>query len=333
MSDLKTDSPQQTTTSSSNAGAPHPPTATDAHAARAAHAPRAKRGATLLCFGELLWDFLPDGLFPGGAPFNVAYHLHQHGLDARILTAVGRDILGEEFLRRIKAWGLPTDTIARHQELPTGYVRAELSASGEARYAFADNVAWDQIPINDEAQHAAMHARGAVFGSLALRSISNRNSLERLLAILPADAWRVFDVNLRAPHDDLELVDRLAPKATLVKLNAAEAARLARDAADETPGREEADARTLAARWGLRRLCITCGARGAGLLHEGQWHYEPGRPVAVADTVGAGDSFLAALLAALLEGETPQRALAQAARLGEWVASQRGATPSYANRR
>jgi len=295
---------------------------------------------TLLCFGELLWDFLPDGLFPGGAPFNVAYHLHQHGLDARIITAVGGDILGEEFLRRIRAWGLPTDTITEHAEFPTGYGRVELSATGEARYAFASNTAWDHILINEAAQCAAANARGIVFGSLALRSPANRDALDQVLAALPADAWRIFDVNLRPPHDDLPLVNSLALQATLIKLNAAEAARLARNG-PEIPGSEEADARALAARWSKnsntaanagaeKTICLTCAERGAGLLHNGHWYFEQGRPVSVADTVGAGDSFLAALLAALLvEGKPPADALAAAARIGEWVATQRGATPRY----
>jgi len=300
---------------------------------------------TLLCFGELLWDFLPDGLFPGGAPFNVAYHLHQHGLDAQIITAVGRDILGEEFLRRIRAWGLPTDTLTEHAELPTGYGRVELSPTGEAHYAFANNTAWDHILINAAAQRAATHAHALVFGSLALRSSANHSALDQLLAALPADAWRVFDVNLRPPHDDLPLVDTLAPRATLIKLNAAEAARLARGG-PEIPGNEEADARALAARWNAgasaapksgeatsaqKTICLTCAERGAGLLHNGHWYFEKGRPVTVADTVGAGDSFLAALLAALLvERKPPADALASAARVGEWVATQRGATPRYA---
>jgi len=299
---------------------------------------------TLLCFGELLWDFLPDGLFPGGAPFNVAYHLHQHGLDARIVTAVGRDILGEEFLRRIRTWGLPTDTITEHAEFPTGYGRVELSPTGEARYAFANNTAWDHILINAAAQCAATHAHGIVFGSLALRSPENRTALDQLLAALPANAWRVFDVNLRPPHDDLALVNSLAPRATLIKLNAAEAAQLARGGS-EIPGNEEADAHALAARWSTsadadsksgettnaqKTICLTCAERGAGLLHEGHWYFEEGRPVTVADTVGAGDSFLAALLATLLiEGKPPAVALVAAARIGEWVATQRGATPCY----
>ena len=284
---------------------------------------------TILCFGEILWDFLPAGLFPGGAPFNVAYHLHRHGADVKLVSAVGRDLLGDELLRRIKAWGLSTDTIALHQGLPTGYVRAELSAQGDATYDITTSVAWDQIVTDQDSLQPAMSARALVFGSLSQRSVFNRAALDRLLATLPAEAWRVFDVNLRPPHDDLPLVRELAGKSTLLKLTAAAAARLV-DGGEETAGREEADARALAHQFGPDTVCITAGARGAGLLRGGQWHWEPGREATVADTVGAGDSFLASLLSGLIAGRLADAAcLRHATRLGEWVASQRGATPDY----
>jgi fructokinase len=284
--------------------------------------------SVVLCFGEILWDFLPDGLFPGGAPLNVAYHLKNLGADARVVSAVGRDLLGDELLRRLRAWHLDVAGIARHQGLPTGYVRATLSARGDATFEIVSSVAWDQIPTNEDVIRAAVRARACVFGSLAQRSRVNRATLERLLAVLPADALRVFDVNLRPPHDDLPLVRDLARKATLLKLNAAEAARLASDEA-ETPGREETHARALAAQAGCATVCVTAGARGAGLLSEGRWLWEPAQPVAVADTVGAGDAFLAALVAHRLAGAPAEESLTRACRLGEWVASRRGATPAY----
>ncbi|HEY0947455.1 MAG TPA: PfkB family carbohydrate kinase, partial [Opitutaceae bacterium] len=234
----------------------------------------------VLCFGEILWDFLPDGLFPGGAPFNVAYHLHQHGIDTRLVSAVGRDVLGDELLRRLGQWGLSTGLVTRDHALPTGIVRANISPKGDATYEIVTRVAWDEIFITEDAVHAAAPARAVVFGSLAQRSPFNRNSLERLLDALPDDALRVFDVNLRPPHDDLVLVRDLATRATVLKLNAAEAARIA-TGGPETPGREEADARALAAATGCACVCVTAGERGAGLLRGEAWHWEPGRPVPV----------------------------------------------------
>jgi fructokinase len=281
-----------------------------------------------LCLGEILWDFLPDGLFPGGASLNAAYHMHHHGVNARVVSAVGRDGLGDELLRRCTSWGLATDGIARLGDAPTGHVRVAIGSNGDARFDIVTNVAWDKIPVTEANLRAATQADAFVYGSLAQRSAPNRITFTRLLAALPKRALRVFDANLRPPYDDLELVRELARKATLWKVNATEAARLANES--ESPGREEIHARLLAETSGCGFVVVTAGARGAGMLRDGRWLWEPGRPMQVADTVGAGDAFVASLVAHLLQGKMPdEEVLSRACRLGEWVASQRGATPVY----
>ena len=280
-----------------------------------------------ICFGEILWDFLPDGIFPGGAPFNVAYHLHQLGVAVQVSSAVGKDLLGAEFMRRLEAWNVPTAGIARLARYPTGYVRAVVGPGGDARYEITPRVAWDQIPATPAMLRAAGKADAFIFGSLAQRSATNRASLKHLLAALPTRALRVFDVNLRPPYDDLPLVRQLSAQATVLKVNAAEAARLA--GRKPRAGNEESLARLLAGDSGCDLIVITSGARGAGLLRFGKWYWEPGRRVDVVDTVGAGDSFLAAFVTHFLSGLDEKAILARACRLGEWVASQRGATPRY----
>jgi len=283
---------------------------------------------TVVCFGEILWDFLPRGAFPGGAPFNVAYHLHRLGLQAHLASAVGQDLLGHDLLHRLKHWGLETDGVTRHLGLPTGHVRAVLDTSGSATYEIATEVAWDQIIPGEDTTRAVFGARALVFGSLAQRSPVNRAALDRLLAILPATGQRVLDVNLRAPHDNLNLVRDLARRATLLKLNTHEAARLT----EQQPGfgREENQARILAGETGCPTVCITAGDDGAGILSLDRWHWVQARPVVVRDTVGAGDAFTAGLIAGLiLHQEPPAVALERACRLGEYVATQDGATPDY----
>lgn len=245
-----------------------------------------------------------------------------------LVSAVGRDQLGEDLLASLRRWGLGTAGVGRHSRFPTGQVSATPAMDGQTDYVIRRDVAWDDIPIPEGIPEIASHARALVFGSLAQRSPANRTTLDRLLAILPPTAERVYDVNLRAPHDDLALARELAGRATLLKLNAAESARLATGEA-ESPGCEEAHARALAKSLRCPTICVTAGERGAGLLQNGNWLWEPGRPLTIADTVGAGDAFLAGLLAGLIEGMPSAEALARACRLGEWVASEHGATPSY----
>ena len=284
----------------------------------------------VVCFGEILWDFLPDALYPGGAPLNVGYHLSRHGCSVHLVSAVGADALGEELRRRLVAWGLDASGVRRQPHRPTGIVRTQLSAEGVPAYDIARNVAWDGIEPGGRSLAAARKASAFVFGSLAQRSSANQQSLEQLLDVIPESALRVFDVNLRPPHIDRPLLRRLARRATLLKLNAAEAAYLAGND-DPAPGREERDARILAERSGCASIVVTSGARGAGWLRAGTWHWEPARRVKIADTVGAGDAFLAALVAGLLltPEATPAKLLAAACRRGEWVARHRGATPAY----
>ena len=282
---------------------------------------------TVACFGEVLWDCLPRGIFLGGAPLNVAYHLSRQGIAPRMISAVGRDFLGEEALRRLAAWGFDLSSIARRSS-PTGTVRATLDEGGAASYVFDPCPAWDQIPASRQLIHGATPPVAVVFGTLALREPANRRALDKWLEAASA-AWRVVDINLRPPFDQMETVVWVLARASLLKLNVDELVALA----GATPANEkgiERSVRRLSEQHRITRICVTAGARGAGLLWDGEWHWVAGRPVEVRDTVGAGDAFLAALLAGLLKhGESPAVALTAACRLGEFVASQDGATPAY----
>jgi fructokinase len=279
---------------------------------------------TVLCFGEVLWDCLPAGLFLGGAPVNVAYHLQQLGEHSIPLSAVGDDFLGQEVLRRMRQWGVETSGVRQQgqQGLPTGTVIATLDDSGNASYEIKEGVAWDEIGV---AAALSLDADAIIFGSLAQRSEHNRQALDMLLRGLP-NAMKVFDVNFRPPFDDVERSWELAAQSSLVKLNHDEAARL-------TGGKVsayEANARQIADKSGAALVCVTAGDAGAGLLMKNQWVFEAAQSVEVADTVGAGDSFLAALVAGLLsENDDVAVILRRACRLAEFVASQRGAQPAY----
>lgn len=281
----------------------------------------------VLCFGEALWDILPRGIFLGGAPLNVAYHLSRLGVGALPVSAVGRDFLGDEALRRISGWGLSADFIARPRRKPTGTVRAQLSPAGIATYQIAQRVAWDHITIPRRLRHRPAPA-AVVYGSLALRGSSNRAAAMDLLTRWPG-ALRVLDLNLRPPFDRGIGVRFALSDAQMIKLNDEELARMSGKSVGSL-AQLEAAARQFSRQFRVARICVTAGARGAGLLWSDRWLWEAGRPVAVRDTVGAGDAFLAAFLAAHLKrGATPLESLRCACRHGEFVVARDGATPPY----
>lgn len=281
----------------------------------------------MLCFGEVLWDCLPRGLFAGGAPVNVAYHLQRLGLPAIPVTAVGDDFLGRELLRRFDRWGLTREGVHVVREKETGAVLVQLDEHGGATYDILQDVAWDWIKLEESLRPRAARAAALVYGSLAQRADHNRRQLIRLKEWAP-QARRIFDVNLRPPFDAPEVVWRLCEGADLIKLNHDELAKLMSREHDLKA--VESVARDFAKRTGGARICVTAGGDGAGLWWDGDWFWEPARPIEVEDTIGAGDSFLAGLLKGwLLDGKEPASILAGACRLSEFVAGREGAMPDY----
>ncbi|HET7456112.1 MAG TPA: carbohydrate kinase [Gemmatimonadaceae bacterium] len=296
-------------------------------------------GSEILCVGEVLWDSLPAGLFLGGAPFNVACHLRATGLPVTMVSRVGADRLGEEALRRATRYGVGIDLVQVDPLLPTGFVRVTVSDAGEPAYDIIEPAAWDAIAPTDALLARAARARAIVFGSLAQRNAVTRGTIERLWE---TEAALVFDVNLRPPYDDPEVVRRSLQHATFVKASENELRRMAGwfdlPGADDTAGGGgRAGAKkggllqtvaALAETFGCDAVCVTRGRRGAALWRDGRWTDHPGFEVEVRDTVGAGDAFLAVLLAGLLTGADDRTLLRHANLIGAYVTTQRGALPA-----
>ena len=139
--------------------------------------------------------------------------------------------------------------------------------------------------------------------------------------VLPPDA------NLRAPHDDETITVQGLKWADFVKLNEHEVVTVAQWL--QTPPNAGALWSVLQSQFSVKSFCVTEGEKGARLWHEGTLVEQAAFPTIVADTIGAGDSFLAMLLGELLRGAPPKDAMRRAARLAAFVASQPGASPDY----
>ncbi len=274
----------------------------------------------VVCFGEILWDLLPSGKVAGGAPFNVAVHLRQLGVDSALVSRVGRDALGDELLAFLREKHLPEKLIQRDERHPTGTVRVELSPEGQPSYEIVQPAAWDFIEAPPPARAAVKAADAFVFGTLAARSPQSRGAL---LALLGEAALPVLDVNLRAPFYSRELLEDLLPRARLVKMNDEELELLGGWFAGE------ANRAALVRRFGWEGLIVTYGAEGAVFITPTHTLRVPGVRVEVTDTVGAGDAFLGAFLSRFLQGAEPEQCLRFAAAAGALVASRPGGTPAF----
>lgn len=281
------------------------------------------RAPQVVCVGEVLWDVLPHGEFLGGAPLNVCAHLRRLGIDAGLVSRVGRDARGDEARRRISALGIDTGLIQVDRERPTGTAEAILAADGSATYAFPSPAAWDALESRPETVDRARDAV-VVYGTLAQRSPASREAVREVVG---AARLAVFDANLRHPHDDERTGLSALALAHFVKLNDDEVTRFAQWLGSAP----DADSlwTALQTRYGVQTLCVTEGARGAKLWHGDERIGVEAIATVVCDTIGAGDAFLAMLLAGLLCGASPQDAMQRATRLASFVASQPGAIPEY----
>jgi fructokinase len=279
--------------------------------------------AEILCVGEVLWDALPAGLFLGGAPFNVACHLSAAGVPVTMVSRVGDDRLGEEALRRAARYGVGTDLVQVDPTLPTGFVRVTVDDAGHAEYEILEPAAWDAIEPTKTLLKRAAAARAIVFGSLAQRQAITRATIERLW---DSEALMVFDLNLRPPYEDREIISRSLRRADVVKISQHELQRLA--SWFDLPEGQRESAVALAESFACDVVCVTRGKDGAALWRDGAWTEHPGFEVEVRDTVGAGDAFLAVLLAGLLAGGDSNALLHNANLIGAYVATQFGAVPA-----
>jgi len=278
----------------------------------------------ILCFGEILWDCLPPGLFLGGAPLNVASHLRRLGAEPIMVSAVGGDVLGQEALSRVRKRGLAITEIAIVEDLPTGTAHVDLDAHGVASYQFPEPCAWDAIPL-DAALAIAPEVDAIVFGTLATRSAQNEDVVEKLLDV--EGPLKVFDVNIRPPYFDRLNSIVLAQKSDILKINDEELERLTSMEVPE--GVPEGPLQQLSTLTGVRRICLTRGPAGAVFWNHGEVTRADAPPVDVRDTVGAGDAFTAAITLGLCLEESAAHFLPRACKLGAFVASRDGAVPDY----
>jgi fructokinase len=294
--------------------------------------------AIVVGLGELLWDLFPNGKQLGGAPANFAYMTALLGDSAVVASRVGDDRLGQEALWHLKSCRLDVSRIQRDLSHPTGTVKVEVDSKGQPEYQITENVAWDFMEFSEDWISLARSAHAVCFGSLAQRNSVSRSTIRAFLSALPSFAIGIFDVNLRQSFFSPEIVRDSARHAKVLKLNHQEFPRFldllqcplknsARAASAPSDYSDVSAARWLCREFGMRLVCITRGANGSLLVTANSHHEHPGFSVKIADTVGAGDAFTAALVHHALRGSSLATMNAAANRLGAWVASQEGAMP------
>ena len=284
-----------------------------------------KNNPVVAGIGELLWDMLPEGKQLGGAPTNFGYHAFQAGCQAFVISAIGDDISGDEILDRFDELGLDKSFVQQTDAFPTGTVTVSLDMNGIPSYIIHENVAWDHITWNPSLEALAKDVDAVCFGSLAQRNPESQQTILNFLKSTGADCLRVFDINLRQSFFSREIIYQSLELSSILKLND-----------DELPvvagilgisGTDEELLMQILKMFDLRLIALTKGAKGSLLFTEKEHSFTEVPKVEIADTVGAGDSFTAILVAGLLKNHDLKKIHEKATQVAAFVCTQKGATP------
>ena len=294
------------------------------------HLPRARHatGEHVLVVGEILWDIFPDSVRLGGAALNFAAHARRLQHEALLISAVGRDELGEQAMQAVTGLGLDKRFIQTTALFSTGTANVQFGPSHQTSFSIERPAAYDAVELSEPDFQQVIRWKPAwlYYGTLFSSIVSGKDLLNRLLQAVP-EAKRFYDVNLRPGSNSPALVLELLRAATVVKLNEEELASVQEFTG--LPADIEGFCRAGAECYGWSAVCVTLGARGCAMLAGGEYVEATGHPVDVADTVGAGDAFAAAFMHGLIS-DWPAAEIADFSnRVGALVASVHGAIPNW----
>jgi len=275
--------------------------------------------------GEVLWDQLPQGDVLGGAPANVAFHAGQLGAESYIVSAVGNDEQGDEIVARLKAKDI--NLLISRVDKPTGTVKVTFDDKGVPDFVITRDVAWDYIELTPQSTDLASQLDAVCFGSLAQRNNVSHLAITKFLSLVPEKALKIFDINLRQNFYSKQLINESLLISNVLKINDEELLIIAKLYGWQ--GDEEYLCRKLLESYELKLLAYTCGASGSYLYSKDDKSFIKSPVVKVKDTVGAGDSFTAALMVSLLNGYALSECHSLAVDISAFLCENEGAMPEY----
>lgn len=275
--------------------------------------------------GEVLWDQLPQGDVLGGAPANVVFHAGQLGAVSYIISAVGKDKLGDLIIARLEAKCI--NMLICRVGSPTGTVKVTFNDKGVPDFVISRDVAWDYIELTPEIKDLAPQLDAVCFGSLAQRNNVSHNTITKFLNLVPENALKIFDINLRQNYYNKQLIIESFLISNVLKINDEELLIIAE--LYGWKGNEDYLCRKLLDDFDLKILAYTCGANGSYLYSKDEKSFIKSPVVKVKDTLGAGDSFAAALMVSLLNGYSLSECHSLAVDVSAFLCENEGAMPEY----
>ncbi len=303
----------------------------------------------IVCCGEALIDFLPRTStggaavyqpFCGGSVYNTAVALGRLGVATGLFTGISTDFFGDQLMEGLKASKVERKYIKRWDH-PSTLAFVKL-ANGQARYSFFDDNSAGRMLTGKDLPKLAAKVRALHFGSICLIADPGASTYEALMKREAKRRVTCFDPNIRASL----IKDRRAYLARLKRMIAmCDILKISDEDVAWITGKKNFAA--AARKWlkaGAKIVAVTRGGEGVEAFTARFAIRLAAVPVKVADTVGAGDTFTAGLLAALARaGKLDKKALADiaendlhraldfAARAAAITCSRPGADPPWAD--
>lgn len=273
-------------------------------------------------FGEILWDQFPGYKKPGGSPANVAYHLHIFGNQSYLVSKIGDDSDGKELLQFLKEKKLPADYIGSDKTYPTGVVTVSIDQHNEPSYVIHEPSAWDFITFNDQLLHLSKSLNAICYASLSQRNSISSASLKELLLSVPTNCLKVFDLNLRPPFIQKDVILEKIGLSDVIKMNEDEFETVGSwlNSSDTADAILDGDPKKI--------IILTMGDKGSALFSKHGHFQHKAYPISnEGDFVGVGDAFLASFTHQLLLNRDHADILEVCNRYAAFVASQKGGMP------
>jgi fructokinase len=278
----------------------------------------------VVCYGELFWNIMRDNHAPGGSPFNILTHLQKLKKRAVLISRIGNDDAGKDLVHELKERRMMMDFCQVDGQHITGVQNIVPQTSIKMFYEIVYPAAWDFIEFKPNFIPLVSNADYFVFGSVCTRNAQSRNTLFELLKYAKT---KVFDLNIRAPHYNRMVIERLLHQTNILKLNINELEILSGWYGEYFD--EFSAILMLKHKFNIQTIVVTKGADGAIMNMGNKFYNHPGYKVQIADTLGSSDSFLAAFLSKLIDGSLPAEILDFTCALSSTITARAGAMPEY----
>lgn len=286
----------------------------------------------ILVFGEILYDIYDDVAVIGGAPFNYSVQLSRlisKNDNLKFITALGKDDFSKDAFKFIENENIDSSLMQVLDNYETGKATVFMNENKIPDYIIHENVAWDNIEFNSDIEKSLKEKYDLFyFNILSCRSEKSYNTLKNIFKNIDSK-YKVCDVTFRKNYYTKEKIKEALEFINILKINDDELAIIKSLFYPNLQNDNEILLKNLNKDFNIDYIFLTLGKSGASSFYNSQYIFKPSNKIKAVDTVGAGDSFCAALSYAILKKLDIKKVLDFASAVSEEMIQVKGGTAKY----